>query len=133
MAIFYFTSTGDAFRKWFLPNLSQAFLIIRDPIVIWIYYLALKESILFNQNKYISFLGKLTFLACFTSLLINQTHPAIIFYGIHTNYLHMPLIFVMWKKLNKIDVLKFGKVILLSGFFMTFLVTEQFQAEKEEC
>ncbi len=71
--------TEGAFRKWFLPNLSQAFLIIRDPIVIWIYYLALKESILFNQNKYISFLGKLTFLACFTSLLINQTHPAIIF------------------------------------------------------
>ncbi len=123
--------TEGAFRKWFLPNLSQAFLIIRDPIVIWIYYLALKESILFNQNKYISFLGKLTFLACFTSLLINQTHPAIIFYGIHTNYLHMPLIFVMWKSLDKEDVLKFGKVILLSGFFMTYLVTEQFQAEKE--
>ena len=28
-----------ALRKWFLPGLSQGLLIIRDPIVIWIYYL----------------------------------------------------------------------------------------------
>ena len=35
----------------------------------------------------------------------------------------------MWKSLNKKDVLNFGKVILLSGF-MTYLVTEQFKAEK---
>lgn len=123
--------TEGAFRKWFLPNLSQAFLIIRDPILIWIYFLAFQENILINQNKYINFLWKLTLIACFTSLIINQTHPVIIFYGIHTNYLHMPLIFVMWRTLDKKDVINFGKAFLLSGFFMTYLVAEQFQAERE--
>ena len=123
--------TEGAFRKWFLPNLSQAFLIIRDPIVIWIYFLAFQENISINQNKYINFLWKLTLVACFTSFIINQTHPIIIFYGIHTNYLHMPLIFVMSRTLDKKDVINFGKAFLLSGFFMTFLVAEQFQAEKE--
>ena len=29
-----------ALRKWFLPSLSQGLLIVRDPIVILIYYLA---------------------------------------------------------------------------------------------
>ena len=32
-----------ALRKWFLP-LSQGLLIIRDPIVIWIYYLTVKKE-----------------------------------------------------------------------------------------
>ena len=34
---FFFMLSEGAFRKWFLPNLSQAFLIIRDPVVLWVY------------------------------------------------------------------------------------------------
>ena len=34
-----------ALRKWFLPGLSQGLLIIRDPIVIWIYFLAYQKNI----------------------------------------------------------------------------------------
>ena len=120
-----------ALRKWLLPNLSQALLIIRDPFVIWIYFLAIQRNLFPTNNKYIKFLSKITILACFTSIIINGTHPALIFYGIHTNYLHMPLIFVMWKTLDKNEVIKFGKVILFCGFFMTWLVTEQFTAERE--
>jgi hypothetical protein len=34
-----------ALRKWFLPGLSQGLLIIRDPIVIWIYYLCYAQGL----------------------------------------------------------------------------------------
>ena len=33
-----------ALRKWFLPSLSQGLLIIRDPVVIWIYYIAYNKD-----------------------------------------------------------------------------------------
>ena len=128
---FFLLLTEGAFRKWFLPNLSQAFLIIRDPVVLWIYYITIKSEIFPSQNKYISFLTKITIVACFSSIIINQTHPVILLYGIHTNYLHLPLAFIMGRVLKKADVLNFGKAFLLGGFFMTWLVAEQFQAERQ--
>ena len=123
--------TEGALRKWFLPGLSQALLIIRDPLVIWIYFQAFQQNIFPSENKYISLLTKTTIVACFTSIIINQTHPFIILYGIHTNYLHIPLAFIMGRILTRTDVLNFGKAFLLGGFFMTWLVAEQFQAERE--
>ena len=99
---FFLLLTEGAFRKWFLPNLSQAFLIIRDPVVLWIYYLTIKSEIFPSQNKYISFLTKITIVACFSSIIINQTHPVILLYGIHTNYLHLPLAFIMGRVLKKL-------------------------------
>ena len=42
-----------ALRKWFLPGLSQGLLIIRDPIVIWIYYLAYVQGVFPINNKYL--------------------------------------------------------------------------------
>ena len=37
----------------------------------------------------------------------------------------------MGRVLKKADVLNFGKAFLLGGFFMTWLVAEQFQAERQ--
>ena len=42
-----------ALRKWFLPGLSQGLLIIRDPIVIWIYYLCYAQGVFPLNNKYL--------------------------------------------------------------------------------
>ena len=41
-----------ALRKWFLPGLSQGLLIVRDPIAVWIYYIAYNQGLLSFQNKY---------------------------------------------------------------------------------
>ena len=50
---FLFLLFEGALRKWFLPGLSQGLLIIRDPIVVWIYYIAYNQGLLSLQNKYI--------------------------------------------------------------------------------
>ena len=39
-----------ALRKWFLPGLSQGLLIVRDPIAIWIYFLAFQQNIFPLEN-----------------------------------------------------------------------------------
>lgn len=118
-----------ALRKWFLPGLSQGLLIIRDPIVIWIYYLCYTRGI-FPLNKYILKCFQWVAVAGIISLLINKTNPFVILFGIRTNLLHFPLIFVMARILSWKDVIDFGKAFLFLALPMTWIVAEQFQADR---
>ena len=119
-----------ALRKWFLPGLSQGLLIVRDPIVLWIYYLSYSQGIFPSSNKYIVKVAQWTLLATVLSIIINQAHPATIAYGARTNLLHFPLIFIMGRVLNKKDVINFGKAFLVLALPMTWIVGQQFQADR---
>jgi len=119
-----------ALRKWFLPSLSQGLLIVRDPIVILIYYLAYARGIFPLQNKYLQRLCEWTVVSVVLSFLINQAHPHAIAYGARTNLLHIPLIFIMGRILKWKDVINFGKAFLLLALPMTWVVAEQFQADR---
>ena len=50
---FFLLLFEGALRKWFLPGISNGLLIIRDPIVLWIYYLAYSKGIFPTNNKYL--------------------------------------------------------------------------------
>ena len=119
-----------ALRKWFLPGLSQGLLIIRDPIVIWIYYLCYAQGVFPLDNKYLIRCFQWVALAVALSFLINQAHPATIAYGARTNLLHFPLIFIMARVLTFKDVITFGKAFLLLTLPMTWVVAQQFQADR---
>jgi hypothetical protein len=119
-----------ALRKWFLPGLSQGLLIIRDPIVIWIYYLCYAQGIFPLDNKYLHRCFQWVAVAVVLSLLINRAHPFTIAYGARTNLLHFPLIFIMARVLSFKDVLNFGKAFLLLALPMTWIVAQQFQADR---
>jgi hypothetical protein len=121
-----------ALRKWFLANLSTELLIVRDPLVIWIYFLTFKQNIFPLENKYLKSLIFFTLLFAFLSILISQTHWASVLYGLRTNILHFPLIFIMGKVLNDKDVILLGKVILILSIPMTYIVSEQFQADRDD-
>jgi hypothetical protein len=119
-----------ALRKWFLPGLSQGLLIIRDPIVIWIYYLAYTQGFFPTNNKYIQKCFSWVVIATVLSFLINQAHPFTIGYGARTNLLHFPLIFIMGKVLDRNDLINFGKAFLILALPMTWIVAQQFQADR---
>ena len=119
-----------ALRKWFLPGLSQGLLIIRDPIVIWIYYLCYAQGVFPLENKYLQRCFQWVALAVVLSFLINQAHPFTIAYGARTNLIHFPLIFIMARVLTFKDVLNFGKAFLLLALPMTWVVAQQFQADR---
>ena len=119
-----------ALRKWFLPGLSQGLLIVRDPIAIWIYYLAYAQGIFPLGNKYLQRLLQWTMVSILLSFLINQAHPFTIAYGARTNLLHIPLIFIMGRVLKWKDVINFGKAFLWLALPMTWVVAEQFQSDR---
>jgi hypothetical protein len=131
-AYFFLLLFEGALRKWFLPGLSQGLLIIRDPLVMWIYYLCYAQGVFPLNNKYLHKCLHWVGLAVVLSLLINQTHPATIVYGARTNLLHFPLIFIMARVLTWEDVINFGKAFLVLALPMTWVVAQQFQADSKD-
>ena len=121
-----------ALRKWFLPGLSQGLLIVRDPVVIWIYYLCYAKGLFPLNNKYLVKCFQWVLLAIILSFLINRAHPFTIAYGARTNLLHFPLIFIMARVLNWKDVIDFGKAFFILALPMTWIVAQQFQADARD-
>ena len=120
-------------RKWILPQFSDVLLIIRDPVVIAIYLLAIKAKV-FPRNAYVLFLAIIAFLSCLVSLLVLQPYlsiqPLVLVtgYGFRSNFLHLPLIFVIGKVMDEDDVKKLGKWVLLGLIPMCVLLAVQFSS-----
>jgi hypothetical protein len=119
-------------RKWILPSFSELILIIRDPLVIWIYYLAYTKGLFPIENKYIQKAFQWTLIATVFSLIVNKGHPFAIAYGIHSNLIHFPLIFIIARVLRGKDIILFGKAFLFLAMPMAWLITEQFYADRED-
>src|SRR5271166_6870058 len=113
-----------ALRKWIFPSLSAPLLVVRDPVVVLIYAIALAQGVFpFNRLVLATFgLAGLSFAASFPLL----DHLGIMLYGLRTNFLHLPLIFLMPKVLGQGEVDRFGRWFLLLAPPMTFLVLWQF-------
>jgi hypothetical protein len=129
-AYFFLLLFEGALRKWFLPGLSQGLLIVRDPVVIWIYYLCYAQGLFPLNNKYLKRCFQWVLLAVILSFLVNGTHFFTIAYGARTNLLHFPLIFIMARVLTWEDVINFGKAFLFLALPMTWVVAQQFQGDR---
>ena len=130
--IFCFLLFEGALRKWFLTRLSQGLLIIRDPLVIWIYYLKLCKGPFSAQQQIPTKMFSVGNTGGYFFLSLNQAHPLTIAYGARTNLLHFPLLFIMGRVLNWNDVMLFGKAFLILSAPMTWVVAQQFQADAED-
>jgi hypothetical protein len=113
-----------ALRKWIFPSLSTPLLIVRDPVVILIYVIALAKGI-FPFNRFVLLTFALAGLSFGASLLVFDRLD-IILYGLRTNFLHLPMIFLMPRVLNQEDVNRIGRWFLLLSVPMTLLVIWQF-------
>ncbi len=115
-----------ALRKWIFPHLSGPLLVVRDPILIAMYVLALGEGI-FPFNGFVRATIFLAGLSFFCSLCVFG-HLGVILFGVRTNFLHLPLIFLIPKVFNREDVTRLGRWFLLLSIPMTLLVAGQFRA-----
>lgn len=119
-----------ALRKWIVPQFSAPLLIIRDPLVLYIYFLALVHGLFPRRKLTLSIIG-LAVLTLFGSLATNISGNGTLFvtlYGLRTNFLHLPLIFVIPKVFNLKDVRSLGKWVLLLAGPLSMLMVYQFTA-----
>jgi len=115
-----------ALRKWAAgPSLSNVLLIIRDPVVILIYLVAMSSG-RFVFNGYVAgclMLAAGTFCA---SLLAPDSNLYVTLIGMRCYFLHLPLIFVMERTLKEEDIWKIGKFLLWFAIPETLLCVQQF-------
>ncbi len=123
---FWLLLLEGAMRKWLFPGLSNALLIVRDPVVLGIYALALRDKV-FPRNGFVLWIFLLAILCFLASFAGIGTLPVTV-YGLRADFLHLPLIFVLPAVLRSEDVRRMGLALLLLLPPMTLLAVKQFQA-----
>ena len=125
-----------ALRKWVFPALSNPLLIIRDPVVILIYILALKARC-FAWNRYnvsLALIAGLSWLVGFL-VLIPYLSPVTVLlvtgYGVRSSFLHLPLIFVIPAVFDIEDVKRIGWWFILGLIPMALLMAAQFKSSPD--
>jgi hypothetical protein len=118
-----------AIRKWVLPMLDAPLLVIRDPLVILIYYQALQQRLSFHNafftpNLFLA--GACTFISVF-----GYGNPLVTAYGLRTDFLQIPLIFIIPQILNRHDVLAMGRFMFYVSIPIAVLVLIQFRSSPD--
>lgn len=123
-------------RKWILPQFSDVLLVVRDPVVLVIYVLAIKAR-LFPRNGYMLALAIIALLSWLVSLVVLEPYlslkPLLLVtgFGFRSNFLHLPLIFVIGRALDTEDVKKLGRWVLIGLIPMALLLAVQFNSDPE--
>lgn len=127
---FWLLMFEGALRKWLVPQLATPLLIIRDPIVIGACFLAIKAGI-FPKNiftKIIIYVAFISFLGGLATVIISDGNLAVAIFGLRTNFLHLPLIFLIPKVFTLKDIKELGKWVLLLAAPMALLMVYQFNS-----
>ena len=133
---FFLLIFEGVFRKWILPQFSDVLLVVRDPVVLAIYFFAIKAR-LFPRNSYLLSLGIIAVLSWLVSLVVLAPYVPIkslvlvTGFGFRSNFLHLPLIFVMGRAFDAEDVKRLGKWVLIGLPPMCLLLALQFSASPD--
>jgi hypothetical protein len=125
-----------ALRKWVVPQYSNPLLIVRDPVVILIYILALRARC-FPWNSYVISLAIIGLLSWISGIIVLQPYLPIqsVFlvtgYGFRSNFLHLPLIFVIPAVFDFQDVKRIGWWTIVGMIPIAVLMAFQFNASPE--
>lgn len=116
-----------ALRFWVLPSLQGPLTLIRDPLVIVIYMLALQARV-FPMNGYVAVSLLLALVSFPIAILAGHGNVTVAVYGLRANWLHLPLIFVIAKVLSGQDLRLILRWSLILAVPMAFLAVRQFQS-----
>ncbi|MBC8121697.1 MAG: hypothetical protein H7Y22_07675 [Gemmatimonadaceae bacterium] len=120
-----------ALRKWFVPQLSTPLLVVRDPVVLLLYYFALREG-MFPKDLLTKCTVCLAYLFAIGGLfeaVSGSANPLpVMLFGLRTDFLHLPLIFLIPKVLEEGDIRRIGWWFLVLAAPMALLMVLQFQA-----
>ena len=113
-----------ALRKWIFPSLATPLLLVREPIVIWLFCVGIQHK--WIKNIFARCLMIFGVIAFVTALLFAHHNLYVALYGLRIYLFHFSFIIVAVKILNREDVLRMCKCILYLSIPMTILIIIQF-------
>ena len=121
---FFLLIFEGAFRKWFLPSLSDLFLVIRDPLAIYLVWVACKRGLW--KNLFVRVSWGIAFITLITTLLFGHQNLLLALYGVRIWVYYIPLIFSIPLFMNLKDVMSMCKCTLYITMGMTLLMLLQY-------
>lgn len=112
-------------RKWFLPGLSDALLVIRDPFALYVVFLSLKYHLL-RGSLIVNILFIYSIITFVLTLIWGHQNVFVALYGVRITLLHIPCIFIFGKTLTKSDVHLIGKCVLYISVLMFIVILLQY-------
>ncbi len=116
-------------RKWLLPQLSTPLLLIRDPVLLFIYWMAFRSGRV--HSPYLLALGivgiPLVILACI-QVAYGTNSCVIALYGLQSYLLHLPLIVIISETFTFKDVKQVGSWLLILSVPIALLMVAQYRA-----
>ena len=91
---FFLLIFEGALRMWVLPHFANELLVVRDPVVLAIYFVAMRAGF-FPWNKYVIILWLMGIELLAVGLILHPMNAFVAVYGFHAAFLHLPLIFLM--------------------------------------
>ncbi len=122
-----------AIRKWVMPQFSMALLLIRDPVVLLIYFYAIRAR-LFPVNGWINAFWGISAVIAVQSLfqiIATELPVTIIAFGLRTFVLHLPLIWVVPALFGRKEITALGRWMLYLAPFLAVLMVVQFEVGPE--
>jgi hypothetical protein len=115
-------------RKWLAPQLSSAFFFIKDPVLLYMYYICWKKrmfpkTVLFQCSV---ILAVTFFMLAMAQMLIYTSAFFISVYGWRSYFMFMPLAFIMQKHMTKKDVIRIAKFTCYIGIPIAILCYIQY-------
>jgi hypothetical protein len=115
-----------ALRKWVVPDLSNALLVVRDPVAILAIWQGWPYLVRGSVRLWIIPLLAIAGCALVLALTIGHGDFVTAVYGMRILVLHFPLIFLFGAVFTRDDLWTFAKVVLVLAIPMTFLIAAQY-------
>jgi hypothetical protein len=126
---FWLLILEGALRKWILPQLSAPLLLVRDPVVLLIYWHAYRSRRISTHGlAALALVSAAIVLLTFIQFVGGIDEPLTALYGVRSYLLYLPLIFVMKCVLTGDDVKQIGRWFLIISIPMTVLMIQQYRA-----
>lgn len=116
-----------AMRRWGPPALATPLLVVRDPVVLMIYMLALRDGI-FRLNAILMLFTVVISLSFVAAIAFGHRNIGVALFGARSLLLHLPLIYLLPHIFNRKDLLHFGRWVLIISVPMTMLLVVQYQS-----
>jgi hypothetical protein len=119
-----------ACRKWIFPSANYLFLVIRDPIVIWVVFQGIRLKLL--KNTLSVFMMVLGIIAFTTTMLFGHQNIVVALYGLRISLLYFPFIYICANVILRKQILLIGKLLIIVLVPIVALTVIQFLSPQSD-
>ncbi len=132
LAGFWLLVFEGSLRKWVVPQYSQYIYFIRDPLALWIYFVALRAGVFRQQSALLhaglALAGLAALLAVGLLFAGGQYTPLLAIYGLRNYFLYIPMAFVIGRCFTPDDLRAIARHCLFAIVIAAPLAVLQFNA-----